>query len=179
MHAAHLVPSCNAGKGREERFTLASAVDLRLFGPRVRDDNRKSPHWACHRHLSRVALSLLLVCQNQHYILSVWSGFFFLPQGNQRSLLDSSPGLRVYTLRGFISHHVGEPTQCWWATDTDVLGEAMACITHFAHGRTTPRCSTDWQAAHDELFHRCRGLLLDCSGKAGASSSFIIGSSGL
>ena len=29
------------------------------------------------------------------------------------------------------------------------------------------------------LFHRCRGLLLDCSGMEGASSSFIIGSSGL
>ena len=139
MHAAHLVPSCNAGKGREERFTLASAVDLRLFGPRVRDDNRKSLHWACHRHLSRVGLSLLLVCQTQHCILSVWSGFFL-------SLSDSSPGLRVYTLRGSISHHVGELTQCWWATDTDVSGEAMACITHFAHGRTTPRCNTDWQA---------------------------------
>ena len=83
------------------------------------------------------------------------------------------------SLRGFISHHVGEPTQCWWATDTDVLGEAMACNTHFAHGRTTPRYSTDWQAAHDELFHRCRGLLLDCSGMEGASSSFIIGSSEL
>ena len=38
---------------------------------------------------------------------------------------------------------------------------------------------SDWQAAHDELFHRCRGLLLDGSGIEGASSSFIIGSSGL
>ena len=33
--------------------------------------------------------------------------------------------IRVYTLCGFISHHVGEPTKCWWTTDTDVSGEAM------------------------------------------------------
>ena len=25
-------------------------MGLRLFGPRVRDENQKSPHWACHRH---------------------------------------------------------------------------------------------------------------------------------
>ena len=31
----------------------------------------------------------------------------------------------VYTLRGFISHHVGEPAYCWWSTDTDVSVEAM------------------------------------------------------
>ena len=33
--------------------------------------------------------------------------------------------------------------------------------------------------AHDELFHRRRGLLLDCSGMEGASSRFLIESSGL
>ena len=154
-------------------------MDLRLFGPRVRDDNRKSPHWACHRHLSRVGLLLLLVCQNRHYILSVCSRFSLCHKGIKGVFQTLLQVCRVYTLRGFISHHVGEPTQCWWATDTDVLGEAMACNTHFAHGRTTPRYSTDWQAAHDELLHRCRGLLLDCSGMEGASSSFIIGSSGL
>ena len=32
---------------------------------------------------------------------------------------------RVYTWRGFISHHVGEPTKCWWATDTNVSGKAV------------------------------------------------------
>ena len=41
------------------------------------------------------------------------------------------------------------------------------------------RYSTDRKAAHDELFHRCRGLLLDYSGMEGASSRFIIESSGL
>ena len=55
----------------QKKITLASAVDLRLFGPRVRDENQKSPHWACHRHLSMVGLLLVLVCQNRHHILSV------------------------------------------------------------------------------------------------------------
>ena len=31
----------------------------------------------------------------------------------------------VYTLRGVIRHHVGEPAYCWWSTDTDVSVEAI------------------------------------------------------
>ena len=54
-----------------------------------------------------------------------------------------------------------------------------ACNRHFIHGRTTQRYSTDWKAAHGALFHRGRGLLLDYRGKEGASSRFIIESSGL
>ena len=100
-------------------------LDFHIFGPRVRDDNRKSPHWACHRHLSRVGLFLLLVCQNRHHILSVWSGFFPCHKGIKGVFQTLLQVCRVYTLRGFISHHVGEPTQCWWATDTDVSSEAM------------------------------------------------------
>ena len=52
-----------------------------------------------------------------------------------------------------------------------------ACDRHSVHGRTTQRYSTDWKAAHGELFHRCRGLLLEHSGMEGASSRFIIESS--
>ena len=33
---------------------------------------------------------------------------------------------------------------------------------------------TNWTVAHGELFHRCRGLLLDYSGMEGASSRFLI-----
>ena len=100
-------------------------MDLRLFGPRVRDENQKSPHWACHRHLSMVGLLLLLVCQNRHHLLSVWSGFFPCHKEIKGAFQNLLQAFRVYTLRGFISHHVGEPTKCWWATDTNVSGKAV------------------------------------------------------
>ena len=108
-------------KGRIGKIHIGVSRGPKLFGPRVRDDNRKSPHWACHRHLSRVGLFLLLVCQNRHYILSVCSGFSPCHKGIKGVFQTLLQVCRVYTLRGFISHHVGEPTQCWWATDTDVL----------------------------------------------------------
>ena len=39
-----------------------------------------------------------------------------------------------------------------------------------------PECySHEWQAAHDELFHRLRGLSLDCSGVEGGSSISSLG----
>ena len=40
----------------KKRLTLTLALNLRLFRPRVREENQKSPHWACHRHLSMVGL---------------------------------------------------------------------------------------------------------------------------
>ena len=52
-----------------------------------------------------------------------------------------------------------------------------ACNRHSVH-YSIQRYSTGWKAAHGELFHRCRGLLLDCSGMEGASYRFIIESSG-
>ena len=79
----------------------------------------------CHRHLSMVGLFLLLVCQNRHHILSVWSGFFPCHKGIKGAFQNLLQAFRVYTLRGFISHHVGEPTKCWWATDTNVSGKAV------------------------------------------------------
>ena len=59
-----------------------------------------------------VGFFLLLVRQKPASYVSMVR-VFSLPQGNQRSLPDSSPG------------HVDEPTKGWWATDTDVSGEAM------------------------------------------------------
>ena len=115
---------------------MASAVDLRLFGPRVRDDNRKSPHWACHRHLSMVGLFLLLVCQNRHHILSVWSGFFPCHKGIKGVFQTLLQACRVYTLRGFISHHVGEPTNVGGQPTRMYQVRQWACNRHFAHGRT-------------------------------------------
>ena len=53
-----------------------------------------------------------------------------------------------------------------------------ACNRHSVHGRTK-LYRTNWTVAHGELFHRCRGLLLDYSGMEGASSRFLIESSGL
>ena len=69
----------------------------------------------------------------------------------------------VYALRGFISHHVGEPAYCWWSTDTDVSVDAWACTKHSVHGRTE-LYRTNWTVAHGVLFHRRQGLLLDYSG---------------
>ena len=48
-----------------------------------------------------------------------------------------------------------------------------ACNRHSVHGRTKIY-RTNWTAAHGELFHRCRGLLLDHSGMEGASSRLIM-----
>ena len=100
-------------------------MDLRLFGPRVRDENHKSPHWACHRHLSMVGLLLLLVCQNGTIYCQRSQGFFPCHKGIKGAFQNLLQAFQVYTLRGFISHHVGEPTKCWWATDTNVAGKAV------------------------------------------------------
>ena len=47
------------------------------------------------------------------------------------------------------------------------------------YGRTTQRYSTDCQTAPGDFLHLRQGLLLDRSGMEGASSRFIIESSGL
>ena len=51
---------------------------------------------------------------------------YSLPQWNYMSFFhDPLLAIWVYTLRGVISHHVGEPAYCWWSTDTDVSVEAI------------------------------------------------------
>ena len=113
-------------------------MDLRLFGPRVRDENQKSPHWACHRHLSMVGLFLLLVRQNRHHILSVWSGFFPCHNGIKGVLQNSSPtllGLYLAWLhqppRGVNLPNVGgQPTRMYQVRQ-------WACNRHFGYGRTS------------------------------------------
>ena len=51
---------------------------------------------------------------------------YSLPQWNYMSFFrDPLGAIWVYALRGFISHHVGEPAYCWWSTDTDVSVVAM------------------------------------------------------
>ena len=65
----------------------------------------------------------------------------------------------------------GQPTQMYQSRQ-------WARNRHCVHGRTKSY-RTNWTAARGELFHRCRSLLLDHSGMEGASSSFLIESSGL
>ena len=65
----------------------------------------------------------------------------------------------------------GQPTQMY-------RSKQWACNRHSVHGRTK-FYRTNWTVAHGELFHRRRGLLLDYSGMEGASSRFLIESSGL
>ena len=65
----------------------------------------------------------------------------------------------------------GQPTQMYQS-------KQWACNRHSVHGRTK-FYRTNWTVAHGELFHRRRGLLLDYSGMEGASSRFLIESSGL
>ena len=45
--------------------------------------DQKSLHRACNRHLSMVGLFLLLVCENQHQLLSLLSGFTTCHRGIQ------------------------------------------------------------------------------------------------
>ena len=73
--------------------------------------DQKSPHRACHRHMSMVGLFLLLACQNRHHLLSFHPG---------SSLGHSGPYL-VWLHQP----SRGRTTKCWWTTDTDVSGEAM------------------------------------------------------
>ena len=65
----------------------------------------------------------------------------------------------------------GQPTQMYQS-------KQWACTRHSVHGRTE-FYRTNWTVAHGELFHRRQGLLLDYSGMEGASSRFLIESSGL
>ena len=51
--------------------------------------------------------------------------FFPCHKGIKGAFQNLLQALRVYTLRSFISYHVGEPTKCWWATDTNVAGKAV------------------------------------------------------
>ena len=98
-----------ARKGGQQRLTLASAVDLRLSGPRARDDYLTSPHWACHRHPYKTGLIYNWSVETgtkYTVVWSVFSGHTRIKEVFQTLLL----GCRVYTLRSFISHHVGEPT---------------------------------------------------------------------
>ena len=72
-----------------------------------------------------VGLFLLLVWRNQRPPVSV-GRVYSLPQWNYMSFFhDLLCAIWDYTLRGFISHHVGEPAYGWWSTDTDVSVEAM------------------------------------------------------
>ena len=141
---------------------MASAVDLGLFGPRVRDENHKSPYWACHRHVSKVGLFV----HTGKSAPSTICGFRVLPcyKGIKWVLRALLSVTRVYTLCGFINHRMGEPTTCWWTTDTNVLDVAMGMQQTLCPWLYL-RSSTDWKAAHDELFHRCQGLLLDYCGR--------------
>ena len=112
--------------GGSEWLTLASAVNPSLCDPRDRDGRQKSFHWACNRHISMVGLFLLLVWRNQHHLLSLSAGSIPCHSGITLSFFhDLLWAIWVYTLRGFISHHVGEPAYCWGSTDTDVSVEAM------------------------------------------------------
>ena len=43
-------------KGRVGKTHIGVSRGPQLFGPRVRGYNQKSPHWACHRHLSMLEL---------------------------------------------------------------------------------------------------------------------------
>ena len=43
-------------KGRVGKTHIGVSRGPQLFGPRVRGYNQKSPHWACHRHLSMFEL---------------------------------------------------------------------------------------------------------------------------
>ena len=63
----------------------------------------------------------------------------------------------------------GQPTQMYQS-------KQWACARHSVHGRTE-LYRTKWRVAHGELFHRRQGLFY--SGMEGASSRFLIESSGL
>ena len=163
-----MVPSCNAGKRGQERLTLASAVDLRLFGPRVRGENQKSPHWVCHRHLAMVGFFLLLVRQNRHH-MSVWSGFFPCHKeikGVFQTLLQAT-WMNLPKVGG-------QPTRMYQVRQ-------WACNRHFAHGRTSAlqyRLKSSTRVTLSSLL----GLLLDHGGKEEplpASTRFVSESSAL
>ena len=75
----------------------------------ARDDYLKSPHWACRRHPHRTGWSYIWSDKTDAIftvgVVRVLSGHTRIKGGFQPLLL----GCRVYTARGFISHHVGEP----------------------------------------------------------------------
>ena len=136
--------------------------------------DHKSFHRACNRHMSMVGLFLLLACQNQHHLLSLLSGFTPCYRGIKwvLSRLFSKPSGSIPCVASSAITWVNLPTVGDQPTRMYQLRQ-WACNRHSVHGRITQRYSTDWKAAHGALFHRGRGLLLDDSGKAGASSRFI------
>ena len=72
---------------------------------------KNSPHWACHRHMSKVGLFAAVLSKPAPFTVSVFRVFSCYKgiKGVFQALLLA---IRVYTLCGFISHHVGEPAKC-------------------------------------------------------------------
>ena len=88
--------------------------------------DQKSLHRACNRHMSMVGLFLLLVCQNQHHLLSLLSGFTPCHRGIKwvSSRLFSEPSGSIPCMASSAITRVNLP-EFWWTTDTDVSVEAM------------------------------------------------------
>ena len=115
---------------------MASAVDLRLFGPRVRDDNRKSPHWACHRHLSRVGCFYCWFVKTGTIYCQCGQGFFLATRESKEfsrlfsRSVGSIPCVASSATTWANLPNVGrQPTRMYQVRQ-------WACNRHFAHGRT-------------------------------------------
>ena len=113
----------------EREYRRDSHVDLRLFGPRVRDENQKSPHWACHRHLSMLGLL---------YCWFVKIGIIYY-QGSQGFFPITS------LLRPFGSIPCVASSATTWVNLPNVGGQPTrmyqlrqwACNRHLGYGRTS------------------------------------------
>ena len=174
-----MVTGCNASEGDRsdshwrQPWTPVSATLVTEMA------DQKSLHWACNRHISKVRFFPLLVWRNQHHVLSLTAGFIPCHGGITwaSSMIFSEPSGSIPCVASLAITWVnlptvgGQPTQMYQS-------KQWACNRHSVHGRTE-FYRTNWTVAHGELFHRRQGLLLDYSGMEGASSRFLIESSGL
>ena len=105
---------------------MASAVNPRLFDPRDRDNRPEiTPLGVQQTYVHCRVISTAGLAKPAPLTVIVVR-VYSLPQWNQMSFFqDPLCAIWVYTLRGFTSHHVGEPADCWWSTDADVPVEAM------------------------------------------------------
>ena len=112
-------------------------MDLRLFGPRVRKENQKSPHWACHRHLSMVGLVYCWFVKTGTIYCQGGQGFFLATR-------ESKEFSRTFS-RPFGSIPCVASSATTWVNLPDVGGQLTrmyqvrqwACNRHFGYGRTS------------------------------------------
>ena len=103
-----------------------------------------------------------------------------LPQWNYMSFFHGFLwAIWVYTLRGFIGHHVGEPADRWRSTDTDVSVEAMGMQQTLCPWWNYPTLQNKLDSSTRWTLSSLLGSITGLQWNGRSSSRSIIESSGL